>query len=266
MMNLDEFAAEMTVSPTMTDSVTRLLRQAILRGALAGGTVIRQEEIARKFGVSRVPVREALIKLEGEGLVETQPRRGVVVTALSTEDFEEILEMRLALESVAIELAATRFTRADTEAALEVVKRSRSILSSEPVDQVSAEFDSRWGDLNWELHKRLYAPAGRPRLLASIENLQQLFARHMRMHIDECDAQSLQQQRKVKNRIEWAEVLNEHEQMVLACSRNDAKTAVGLLKRHIGEHGLELVSGLREQQLAAADSASRVQKRKRRVA
>ncbi|GAB3649810.1 GntR family transcriptional regulator [Ramlibacter alkalitolerans] len=250
-MNLDEYAAGLTINPTMTDSVTRLLRQAILRGALPGGTVLRQEEVARKFGVSRVPVREALLKLEGEGLVETQPRRGVVVTALSTEDFEEILEMRLALETVAIERAAQRFTRADTDAALAVVERARAIMRSASESHAAAEFEGRWGELNWEFHQRLYAPAGRPRLLAAIDNLQQLFARHMRMHIEQSDPMVPLQQRSEANTLEWAAVLNEHEQMALACSRNDAATAVALLKRHIAEHGLELVRAVREQQDAA---------------
>ena len=262
-MNLDDYAAGLTINPTMTDSVTRLLRQAILRGALPGGTVIRQEEVARKFGVSRVPVREALLKLEGEGLVETQPRRGVVVTALSTDDFEEILEMRLALETVAIERAAKRFTRADTDAALDVVERARAVMRSAHDSHAAAEFEGRWGELNWEFHQRLYAPAGRPRLLAAIENLQQLFARHMRVYIEQIDPGVPLQQRTGANTLEWAAVLNEHEQMALACSRNDAQAAVALLTRHIGEHGLELVRRLREQQ-GAAEAAEAAQARVKR--
>ena len=128
-MSLDSYVANFPInSPTMTSSVARLLRQAILEGAIPGGSVIRQEEVARKFGVSRVPIREALLKLEGEGLVETQPRKGVVVTVLSTDDFEEILEMRFALESLAIEHAARRFTPAHAEAAMAVVEQARAVL------------------------------------------------------------------------------------------------------------------------------------------
>src|ERR1700744_250767 len=123
-MNLDSFLSEFPrqAPPTAVESVTRVLRQAILNGALSGGSVLRQEELAKKFGVSRVPVREALLKLEGEGLGETQPRRGVVVTMLSADDFEEILEMRFSLESLAIERAAAQFKPADTRAALEIVE------------------------------------------------------------------------------------------------------------------------------------------------
>ena len=129
-MSLDSYAANFPISsPTMTSSVARLLRQAILDGALPGGSVIRQEEVARKFGVSRVPIREALLKLEGEGLVETQPRRGVVVTMLSTDDFEEILEMRFALESLALERSAQRFTAVHAADAMAVVQQGREVLT-----------------------------------------------------------------------------------------------------------------------------------------
>jgi DNA-binding GntR family transcriptional regulator len=108
--------------------------------------------------------------------------------------------------------------------------------------------------VNVEANNALYTPAGRPRLLGAIENLQQLFARHMRMHIEQSDPQVPLQQRAGANTLEWAAVLDEHEQMALACSRNDAEAAVALLRRHIAEHGLELVRALREQQ--AADEAA----------
>jgi DNA-binding GntR family transcriptional regulator len=250
-MSLDAYAANFPVnSPTMTSSVARLLRQAILDGALAGGTVIRQEEVARKFGVSRVPIREALLKLEGEGLVETQPRRGVVVTVLSTDDFEEILEMRFALESVAIARAAERFTPAHAEAAMAIVEQARDALARSRNADFGKELESRWGELNWVFHRRLYEPAGRPRLLATIENLQQLFARHLRMHIASPDPQAdpaagVLREDAAANLTEWSGVLDEHEQMVLACSRHDVPAAVALLKHHITDHGAELVRRLR---------------------
>jgi DNA-binding GntR family transcriptional regulator len=250
-MSLDSYAANFPInSPTMTSSVARLLRQAILDGALPGGAVIRQEEVARKFGVSRVPIREALLKLEGEGLVETQPRRGVVVTVLSTDDFEEILEMRLALESLAIERAAQRFTPAHAETAMAVVAQARDALKRSRNADFAKEFESRWGELNWVFHRRLYEPAGRPRLLASIENLQQLFARHLRLHIAapapqaELPAGALRED-AAANLTEWSGVLDEHEQMVLACSRHDVPGAIALLKHHITDHGTELVGRLR---------------------
>ncbi len=250
-MSLDSYAANFPInSPTMTSSVARLLRQAILDGAIPGGSVIRQEEVARKFGVSRVPIREALLKLEGEGLVETQPRKGVVVTVLSTEDFEEILEMRIALESIAIERAAERFTSAHAAHAMVVVEQGREVLTRSRNPDFAKEFESRWGELNWDFHRRLYEPAQRPRLLAAIENLQQLFARHLRMHIAVRDPQTQPPSGALRedaaaNLQEWATVLDEHEQMVQACTRHDPAAAVAVLRHHIADHGRELVRRLR---------------------
>ena len=244
----------------MTSSVARLLRQAILDGALPGGSVIRQEEVARKFGVSRVPIREALLKLEGEGLVETQPRKGVVVTVLSTDDFEEILEMRFALESLAVERAAARFTAEQGQAAMAVVEQARDIVRHSENPDLAKELDSRWGELNWLFHRRLYEPAGRPRLLATIENLQQLFARHLRLHIavrepqPEPAAGALRED-TAANVTEWSAVLDEHEQMVRACLRHDAPAAVAVLKHHIADHGAELVRRLRERSKQSTDES-----------
>lgn len=262
-MSLDSYAANFPISsPTMTSSVARLLRQAILDGALPGGSVIRQEEVARKFGVSRVPIREALLKLEGEGLVETQPRKGVVVTVLSTDDFEEILEMRFALESLAVERAAARFTAEHGEAAMAVVEQARDILHHSKNPDLAKEFDSRWGELNWLFHRRLYEPAGRPRLLATIENLQHLFARHLRLHIAVRDSQAeptagALREDTAANVTEWSAVLDEHEQMARACLRHDAPAAVAVLKHHIADHGAELVRRLRERSKLAIDAPRR---------
>lgn len=256
-LNLDSYAVGVARNaPTVTELIVQALRRAILEGALAGGTTVHQEKVARQFGVSRVPIREALLKLEGEGLVETVPRRGVVVTTLSAEGFEEILEMRIALESLALERAAPRFTKADTEAALMWVQKARDDMLASANPDTNKELASRWGELNWEFHRRLYEPADRPRLLASIENLQQLFARHLRMRMsidwetpkDDESADAAPHKKVAANLRDWATVLEEHEQMVLACSRHDAAAAISLLKHHIADHGARLLQQLRESQ------------------
>lgn len=245
---LDGFPAQ---SPTAAQSLARVLRQAILDGALEGGTLLRQGKIAQQFGVSRIPVREALLKLEGEGLVETQPRRGVVVTSLSPEDFNEILEMRYALEGLALELAAQRFSSQDLADALALVDEAYAHIPADGQEDLKREFESRWGNLNWEFHKRLYEVAQRPRLLDTIENLHQLFARHLRRHIRH--GNGLPSHRAAKppgrlraNRREWPNVLEEHRNMALACARHDAVAAQAILKQHIFHHGGQVVENLRQ--------------------
>jgi DNA-binding GntR family transcriptional regulator len=248
-------------TPTVVETLVRSLRQAIMSGALAGGTPIRQEEMSRKFGVSRVPLREALLRLEGEGLVETQPRRGVVVTALSSEDFSEILEMRQALESLAIGLAAQKFTDAHLRQVLEIVDQADELLKKEGPLDLSSEFEHRWGALNLEFHRRLYAPANRPRLMTSIEAMHNLFARHVRVLIEGGvrfdDVQPSAEETLAANLAEWRAVNNEHRDMALACARHDADEAKRLLHHHISGHGAELLRRLRNSPSALTQSTAR---------
>ena len=74
-----------------------MLRDAIVRGVLKGGQPLRQDELAARFELSRIPVRGALCQLEGEGLVTTHPHRGAFVSALSSEELQELCEIRIAL-------------------------------------------------------------------------------------------------------------------------------------------------------------------------
>lgn len=256
-MSLDPYLADFSAqSPTAVETITRILRQAILEGALMGGTLLRQGDLAKKLGVSRIPVREALLKLEGEGLVETQPRHGVVVTSLTAEDFKEILQMRYALESLALELAIPHFSKADLDDALQMVAQANASMSVDSDRQLREEFESRWGELNWQFHKRLYQVARRPRLLSSIENLQQLFARQLRVHIKDHAQQHLQGDANPAfsplraNRDEWERVIEEHQQIALACADHDPQRAKEILERHIFVHGEQVVQRLRQAERA----------------
>jgi DNA-binding GntR family transcriptional regulator len=260
-MSIDGYLAGFAqTSPTVAEAISRVLRQAVLDGALPGGTVIRQEQMAKKFGVSRVPIREALLKLEGEGLVETQPRKGVVVTALSADDFEEILEMRFALESLALDLAAPKFRPADAESAMEIVNRAQTLLQNPETRDRSMEFETRWGELNAEFHRRLYRPAGRPRLQESIENLQHLFARHVRARFGAMESTPCPVPANLalpKALVDpWAHAIDEHRQMVLACEANNARAAKAILREHIAKNGAKLLADLRSSAVAAPGRAS----------
>lgn len=92
--------------PAVTETVTKQIHAAILSGALSPGTGIRQEELADRLAVSRAPIRQALLVLEREGLVEIDRRRGTIVTPLDASTIRDVYEFRRAIEShVAIVLA-----------------------------------------------------------------------------------------------------------------------------------------------------------------
>ncbi|NNC77980.1 MAG: GntR family transcriptional regulator, partial [Woeseiaceae bacterium] len=89
------------------------VKQRIVNGELSGGAALKQDELAREFGVSKIPVREALRQLERDNLVEFRPRRGAVVTSLSADDLAGILDVRIALECRALELAIPNMVEDD---------------------------------------------------------------------------------------------------------------------------------------------------------
>jgi DNA-binding GntR family transcriptional regulator len=148
------------------DLIVRQLRSDIVSGRLAPGEPLRQDEIARSFGVSHVPVREAFLRLQAERLVEIRPRRGAIVAELSAAELEELNEMRAALECCALRIAMPKFTDEDLRKAAQVLDR---------IDQQP----ERWAELNTAFHSLLYARAERPRQLATILSLQRSLERYV---------------------------------------------------------------------------------------
>ena len=140
------------------DVVRDGLRKAIFDGDLVAGTQLRQDEIASRFGTSRIPVREALRQLESEGLVTLHPNRGAAVSSVSLEDVLELLEIRIGLECRALKLAIPNMVGSDFDFAAEILRG----YDEEPEPQ-------KWGEMNWRFHETLYAPCHRPKLLSMIE-------------------------------------------------------------------------------------------------
>jgi DNA-binding GntR family transcriptional regulator len=125
-------ALEEFVTPSsMVDQVVDRLETAILNGELESGGRLSEQAIAAKMGISRGPLREALRRLEGRGLIERIPHIGARVTTLLAEQLEEILVIREALEPLACRLAAARVTDAELEN-IEAIWRSNAARSGEP--------------------------------------------------------------------------------------------------------------------------------------
>lgn len=201
------------------DVVVERLRDDIVSGRLAPGDPLRQDEIARTFGVSHVPIREAFLRLEAERLVEIRPRRGAIVAALSAAELEELNEMRAALECCALRVAAPNLTDGDLQKSAQVLDR----IDRQP---------ERWGEQNTAFHTILYKPADRPRLLAEILSLQRSVERY------------LYQEVKVTNN--FADSQREHRKLLELISRRKIEAACSLLNDHILKPGRILVSKLRK--------------------
>jgi DNA-binding GntR family transcriptional regulator len=151
------------VRVTVADATTDQLRRLIISGELADGTPLRQEALAEELGVSRIPVREALSRLEGEGLAANFPHRGYVVTALSRDEIAELFDLRALIEPNLISLAIKNMTMDDLE-------QAKTLLSSYNADIDSANVPS-WGEHNTRFHMALYAPSRRRKTLEIVRGL-----------------------------------------------------------------------------------------------
>jgi DNA-binding GntR family transcriptional regulator len=175
------------------------LRTAILQGRLKSNQPLRQDQIAELFGVSKIPVREAMVQLRAEGLIEFAPNRGFVVSELSPAEVEEIYVMRLALETKALERAIPKLRSADLIRAASVLEISET-----------EEDRSQWGELNWEFHSTLYQAAEWPRLLNTIRVLHNNVARYLLIYLGGLSARDASQAehkryfRPVEKDVGWA--------------------------------------------------------------
>jgi DNA-binding GntR family transcriptional regulator len=194
------------------ETIAESLRAAIHSGVLAAGTQLRQDHIAEEHGVSHIPVREALRRLESEGLVTYYPRRGAFVAQISATDAAEITEMRVALEALALRRAIQRATAEDRAAAEVAVRRA----------EASSDL-SEWSALNWEFHRALYGPCSLPRLLETIEGLWRNVDRYIRVVWQVSDYAHRPHQ--------------EHRQILAAYRPESAERCVALMTAHIlGAH------------------------------
>ncbi len=140
----------------LSDDVASRLRAAILSGAFAPGERLREEALARALGVSRGPVREALVELERQGLVVINRNRGAVVAQLSRDDLEELYTLRLAIEELAIRRAA-EFSDPHSIAAMQRrIDEMQLALERGITEQEAAELDLEFHDLIYEAarHRR----------------------------------------------------------------------------------------------------------------
>ncbi len=158
-MAFDLTGSEAT-SRSAPDVVADALREAIFEGRLVSGTPLKQLELAERFGVSAVPVREAFQKLVAEGLAITHRNRGVIVAPMSESNLRDIAELRGLLEAHALRRSAPNLTEVDLREAEQTLRRARA--AKEKGEQAS---------LHWRFHRILYGKADRVRLLAQIDSL-----------------------------------------------------------------------------------------------
>lgn len=197
------------------DEIAKAIREEILRGELEPGMSARQDEIAQRFSVSRVPVREALRSLVAEGLMTCEPQKGFRVARLAPEDAREILEVRSILEVQALRWAFDNISPqvlAEAATALEQSEATQSI--------------DEWSDMNSRFHTTILTPCGRPQLLALITQLNNRVDRYIRLLVALGD---------YRDRAE-----REHRAILAAIDVGNVDAAASLLKQHIEDTAVRL--------------------------
>lgn len=161
-----------TVSSSVRERTYNLLRKQLLRGQFHSNERLTEESLAKKLGVSRTPVREALHKLELEGLVKMAGARGFCVPEGSVEDMNELFEIRAILEGHALACVCKVVTRVHIQSLRELVDRAEDAFGAKKLERVF--------DYNTQFHDLLYSlvASGKPRLLGLIEDMREYVLRY----------------------------------------------------------------------------------------
>jgi DNA-binding GntR family transcriptional regulator len=174
-MALTRPAATKLNPPSLPELAYDHLRDAILDGKLEAGSPLRQEEIAARLGISRLPIREALRRLDSEGLAVLRPRRGYVVASLNRDEIDDVLDLQATLEARAGYAATLRRSDAVTRELETCLAQLDRITARSPVN-VSA-----FAELNLKFHDTLLESSGRPFLCRMLRLLRSNAERYSRM-------------------------------------------------------------------------------------
>ncbi|MDK2968296.1 MULTISPECIES: GntR family transcriptional regulator [Clostridia] len=209
----------------LRDVVFNTLRQAILKGELAPGERLMEIQLAERLGVSRTPIREAIRKLELEGLVLMIPRKGAEVAKISEKSLRDVLEVRRSLEELAIELACQRMTPEEV-AELEMKQDlfRDAVLNGRPMD--IAETDEAYHDV-------IYKGTCNDRLIQMINNLREQMYRYRLEYIKDEDKRQV--------------LLLEHDHILKAVRQRRVEEAKVAMREHIDNQEITVSKNIKGQ-------------------
>ena len=167
-------AAHAAIPPSLPELAYQYLRTAIFDGTLADGAPLRQEELALRLNISRLPIREALRRLDSEGLVVLRPRRGYVVASLDRDEINDVLDLQASLEARAGYSATLRKSDAVEKALESCLAQLDRVTARKPIN-VSA-----FAELNMRFHDTLFESSGRPFLCRMLRLLRANAERYAR--------------------------------------------------------------------------------------
>ena len=222
----NQFEVSMNEYLPLRDVVFNTLRQAILKGELAPGERLMEIQLAQKLGVSRTPIREAIRKLELEGLVLMIPRRGAEVAKISEKSLKDVLEVRRSLEELAIELACQRMT----EAELAQLERAQAAFR----DTIGEGDAMKIAELDEAYHDVIYNCTRNARLVQILNNLREQMYRFRLEYIKEEDKRQI--------------LLLEHEKILSALRGRRVAEARAAVREHIDNQEITVLKTIKERE------------------
>lgn len=208
---MKDFRVEINEYLPLRDVVFETLRRAILMGELEPGERLMELQLSEKLGVSRTPIREAIRKLELEGLVTMIPRKGAAVAQITEQDLQDVLEVRASLEELAVELACKRISEEELARLHTCLEEFRHVLQSKEVTKI-AEKDV-------EFHDIIIHSTGNRRLVQMLNNLREQMYRYRVEYL--------------KHSTHYPQLIQEHEDILRSLQHRKEEEARQAIHRHI---------------------------------
>jgi DNA-binding GntR family transcriptional regulator len=211
-----------------TEEIAKWIRDEIEAGTFPPGTRLEERPLSERFGVSKTPVREALIQLASIGIVDLRQRKGATVTILSVEQVISMFEVMTELETMAAKLSATRMSASDRDELAKIHRRSEACILAEDFEKYDA--------INKEFHELIYRGSCNDYLETSVKDVRSRLRVYRRYPFTKA------------GRIRQS--FADHEQIVQAISKGDGETAAAAMRDHISIGGrvfADLVVEMRRQ-------------------
>ena len=217
------FKVNMNEYLPLRDVVFNTLRQAILRGELKPGERLMEIQLANKLGVSRTPIREAIRKLELEGLVLMIPRKGAEVAEITEKNMRDV---RKALEELAVQLACEKITAEEIEEMKKAAEEFRMILKNKDITEI-AEADVRFHDI-------IYMATDNQKLILLLNNLREQMYRYRVEYLKREEAHP--------------QLIAEHAAIIEYISKGEKKAATDVMCKHIDNQVTTVIDVIRTKQ------------------
>lgn len=209
----------------LRDVVFKTLRQGILTGELKPGERLMEIHLANRLGVSRTPIREAIRMLELEGLVTMIPRRGAEVARITEKHLTDVLEVRRALDALAVELACDRITREERQQLFEACNDFEEAVKTKDIRTIATA--------DVKIHDKIVSAAGNERLAQLVNNLAEQMYRYRFEYI--------------KDVSQHGKLVEEHRIIYDSIVAKDKVTAARAVKTHIDNQEKSIISQLKNE-------------------